>query len=70
MNILQNTAAADSFMMVTDKDPARGLMGLVIYFKQAERAPQFYKSMQRQIKNDGLNFAKSDGGYHFVGYGL
>ena len=44
MNIMQNTAAADSFMMVTDKDPARGLAGLALYLKQVERLEQFYKS--------------------------
>lgn len=44
MNIMQNAAVADSFMRVTDKDPARGLMGLSLYVKQAERLQKFYNS--------------------------
>lgn len=44
MNIMQNTAVADSFMRVVDKDPARGLAGLELYLKQAERLQKFYQS--------------------------
>ena len=70
LNILNNTATAVSYMQATEKDPARGLVGLAIYVKQLERIPNFVKSMQRQIKSDGINFSKTDGGYHFLKYNL
>ena len=66
MNILNNAAFAAGYMAITDKDPARGLMGLSIYVKQAERAPVFYKNTQNQISRDGVSFALSEGGYHFT----
>lgn len=54
MNIMQNTAVADSFMRVVDKDPARGLMGLELYAKQAERLQKFYNSGgDKLFKNPG-----------------
>ncbi len=70
MNILNNTATAVSYMQSTEKDPAKGLVGLSIYFQQVERAVNFTKSIKALIKTDALEFKPAEGGYHFVKYGL
>ena len=70
MNILNNTAIAASYMQMTEKDPAKGLIGLSLYFNQVERAQNFSKSIKTQIKKDALEFKPAEGGYHFVKYGL
>ena len=70
MNILNNTAIAASYMQMTEKDPAKGLIGLSLYFNQVERAVNFSKSIKAQIKIDALEFKPAEGGYHFVKYGL
>jgi len=70
MNILNNTAIAVSYMQATEKDPAKGLVGLSLYFKQVERIPNFSKPIQAQIKKDALVFKPAEGGYHFAKYGL
>ena len=66
MNILNNTAIAVSYMQATEKDPAKGLIGLSIYFNQIPRAANFTKSIKARIKADALEFKPAEGGYHFV----
>ncbi|KKT63515.1 MAG: hypothetical protein UW81_C0007G0009 [Candidatus Giovannonibacteria bacterium GW2011_GWC2_44_9] len=68
INILNNAAAAVSYMQASDKDPVKGLLGLSIYGKQFSRVPNFIRSIQKQIKSDELNFFKTEGGYHFLRY--
>src|SRR3989344_2408406 len=68
MNILNNAQIADTYMQATDKDPAKGLAGLSMYLKQADRTANFYKSIKNLIKSDGITFSPTDSGYHFMKY--
>ena len=68
LNGMQNTLFAVRDMRRIEQDPARAIIGIQLYLKESDHAPEYLVLFKNQVAKDGLAFAGEDPGAFFVQY--
>ncbi len=68
LNSMQNVLFAVRDMQQIKADPARGMVGISLYAKEAEKIKSYLAGLKEKINKDGVTFAEKDGGAFFNRY--
>jgi len=68
LNSMNTTGLAVEDLKLIEKDPARSLIGVQLYYREISRAGQFLRDLKIQTDTDKISFSESDGGYFFNKY--